>query len=73
MSKREVDSNAKRIWQLLGDNCTRSYKYLKEKTGLDDFEMGMAIGWLMASDMVVQEKSRGDDVMLSGCVNVYIG
>ena len=72
MSKRELDRDAKKIWQLLGDNCKRSYRYLKEKTGLGDFELGMAIGWLMASDMVTQERS-GDDMYLSGCVNVYIG
>ncbi len=72
MSKKEIDSNAKKIWQLLRDNRKQSHRSLKEKTGLSDFELGMAIGWMIASDMVVHEKSQ-DGFYVSGCVNVYIG
>lgn len=71
MNKNEIGLNAGKVWQLLSDNAKWSYGTLKMKSGLEDKELGAALGWLAREDKI--EMYDEEDLYISLGVNVYIG
>lgn len=72
MDKREIGLNAGKIWGLLSNNEKWSYGDLKQKSELNDRELGAAIGWL-ARENKVELYECGEELYIYLCVNVYIG
>lgn len=72
MNKVEIKLNARRIWNLLSDNDRWSYEKLKQATGLDEFNLHAALGWLAREDKIIIEETRNSYYCYTG-VNVYIG
>ena len=72
MDKMEIGLNAGKVWQLLSDSDKWSYGKLKKKSGLEDRELGAALGWLAREDKIEFEQQE-DDLYVFLCVNVYIG
>ena len=52
MNKSEIGLNAGKVWQLLSDYAKWSYGALKKKSGLEDKELGAALGWLAREDKI---------------------
>lgn len=72
MNKNEIGLNAGKIWQLLSDNAKWSYGTLKNKSGMEDYELGAAIGWLAREDKIEMYQEQ-EELYISSQVNVYIG
>ncbi|TWV09874.1 winged helix-turn-helix domain-containing protein [Bacteroidaceae bacterium HV4-6-C5C] len=72
MDKREIGSNAGKIWKLLSDNAKWDYGTLKRKSGLKDKELGAALGWLAREDKIEFYQDE-DELYIYLGVNVYIG
>lgn len=58
MEKNRIRANAIRLRKQLGFPLNRrwSYSELKERLGLDDFELSLAIGWLARENDIVIER-----------------
>ena len=72
MDKREIGLNAGKVWLLLNDYARWSYGDLKRKSGLNDKELGAALGWLAREDKIEIHQEE-DELHISLGVNVYIG
>lgn len=72
MKKVEIGLNAGKVWRLLSDNAKWKFEALKEKSGLNDRDLGAALGWLAREDKI-EIHSEGDELCVSLGVNVYIG
>ena len=72
MNKSEIGLNAGKVWQLLSDYAKWSYGALKKKSGLEDKELGAALGWLAREDKIEMYEDNGE-LYVSVGVNVYIG
>ena len=72
MDKTTIGFNAGTVWALLCDNNRWSYNDLKQKSGLNDLELGVAIGWLARENKIEIENDQGQ-LFLFLNVNVYIG
>lgn len=72
MDKMKIGFDAGTVWQLLSNNEKWSYGSLKKKSGLKDYELGAAIGWLAREDKIQFEQEE-EDLYVFLCVNVYIG
>lgn len=72
MDKREIGLNAGKIWGLLSNNEKWSYGDLKDKSELNDRELGAAIGWLARENKVELYECEAE-LYVYLCVNVYIG
>lgn len=72
MNQVEIKLSAKRIWNLLSDHNRWSYEKLKQTSGLDEFNLHAALGWLAREDKIIIEETRSSYCCYTG-VNVYIG
>lgn len=72
MNKSEIGLNAGKVWRLLSDNAKWSYRVLQENSGLEDRELGAALGWLAREDKIEIHQEE-DELYVSLGVNVYIG
>lgn len=72
MDKKEIGLYAGRVWRLLIDNSRWTYTELKRGSGLNDSELGAALGWL-AHENKIEFDQDGDGIYVSMYVNVYIG
>lgn len=72
MNKNEIGFNAGKVWQLLSNNQRWTYNALKSASGLDDLELGAAIGWLAREDKI-EIYQNDDDLYLYLYANIYIG
>lgn len=72
MNKSEIGLNACKVWQLLSDYDKWSYSTLKRQSGLEDNELGAALGWLAREDKIILSQ-EADELYISLGVNVYIG
>jgi hypothetical protein len=72
MNKNEIGLNAEKVWNLLGNYDRWDYSALKRKSGLQDAELGAAIGWLAREDKIMLYQDKGQVYVFLG-VNVFIG
>lgn len=72
MNKIEIGLNAGKVWHLLCNNARWTYADLKEKSGLDDTQLGAALGWLAREDKI-EFYPEEEQLFLSLGVNIYIG
>lgn len=72
MNKSEIGLNAGKVWRLICDNAKWSYGTLKKESGLNDLELGAALGWLAREDKIEIHQEE-DEFYVSLGVNVYIG
>lgn len=72
MNKKDIGLNAGKIWQLLCDNASWTFAALKRKSGLQDQELGAALGWLSREDKI-EMRQEEEELYISLGVNVYIG
>ncbi len=72
MDKTAIRSNATKIWKLLSNNDRWPYEALKITTGLNDTELGAAIGWLACQNKIDFERSKNQLYFFLN-VNVFIG
>lgn len=72
MNKKEIGLYAGKVWRLLADNSRWSYNELKKKSGLNDSELGAALGWL-ARENKIDFDQDGEEIRVFMYVNVYIG
>lgn len=72
MNKTTIGLNAGTVWGILSNNVRWTYEELKLVSGLNDVELGAALGWLAREDKIEIEK-ESEDVILFLSVNVYIG
>ena len=67
------------MWRLLNSGSQRRWKFfeIKEVMGLNDAELGSAIGWLTCEDKIQFElehhNSKDEKAYLHLMLNVYIG
>lgn len=61
MDKHVIGENAGIIWRLLNNGERWEYEQLKEKSGLSDRDLNLAIGWLAREDKVCFERSKCQD------------
>ncbi len=61
MDKHVIGENAGIIWRLLNNGERWEYEQLKEKSGLSDRDLNLAIGWLAREDKVSFERSKCQD------------
>ena len=54
MDKHIIGENAGRVWRLLSSDDQRRWEYseIKDILGLNDAELGSAIGWLAREDKI---------------------
>ena len=54
MDKYIIGENAGKVWRLLNSDHLRKWEFseIKKITGMDDAELGSAIGWLAREDKV---------------------
>ncbi len=54
MDKHIIGENAGRVWRLLSSDEQRRWEYseIKDILGLNDAELGSAIGWLAREDKI---------------------
>ena len=78
MDKYTTGENAGKVWCLLTSDHLRKWEFseLKNITGMDDAELGSAIGWLAREDKVHFElehhNSKAEKAYLYLMLNVYI-
>ena len=72
MNKMAIGLNAGKIWKLLSNNEKWSYGALKRMSGLQDKELGTAIGWL-ARENKIEFYDQEEELYVYLCVNIYIG
>lgn len=70
MDKQEIGLYASRIWRLLIDNSRWTFIDLQRSSGLNDSELGAALGWLAHENKIDFD---GEGIRVSMHVNVYIG
>lgn len=79
MDKYIIGENAGKVWHLLNSGSQRRWEFseIKEVTGLNDAELGSAIGWLAREDKIQFElehhNSKDEKAYLYLMLNVYIG
>jgi Uma2 family endonuclease len=72
MNKQEIGLSAGLVFQILSDNAKWSYKDLKQKSKLNDKELGATLGWLARENKIEFEQTE-EELFIYLCVNVYIG
>lgn len=72
MKKIEIHFNAKRVWHLLSDHNRWSYEKLLKASGLSEFDLQTALGWLAHENKIEFEKTCNGYYCFTG-VNIYIG
>lgn len=55
MDKNTIGSNAGMVWRLLSDQRRWTYNDLKQSTGLSDYALCAAIGWLARENKIAFE------------------
>lgn len=77
MDKHIIGENAGRVWRLLSSDDQRRWEYseIKDILGLNDAELGSAIGWLAREDKIQFElehhNSKDEKAYLYLMLNVY--
>lgn len=77
MDKYIIGENAGKVWRLLNSDHLRKWEFseIKKITGMDDAELGSAIGWLAREDKVQFElehhNSKDEKAYLYLMLNVY--
>ncbi|MCM0221089.1 winged helix-turn-helix domain-containing protein [Bacteroides fragilis] len=72
MEKHTIGLNAGHIWQILSDNEPRTYKQLKEESGLAERDLNMALGWLAREDQIeIEQGPDKDEFVFSIYFNNY--
>lgn len=78
MDKYIIGENVGKVWRLLNSDHLRKWEFseIKKITGMDDAELGSAIGWLAREDKVQFElehhNSKDEKAYLYLMLNVYI-
>lgn len=72
MNRKEIVSYSGRVWRLLINNSKWSISELKRRSGLNDSELGAALGWLAHENVIDFDQSK-EEIQVSMNVNVYIG
>lgn len=72
MNKKEIGLYAGIVWRLLVDNSRWNFAELKKRSGLSDYELGAALGWLAHENKIVIDQND-DNIHVSTYVNIYIG
>ena len=72
MDKNEIGLYAGKVWRLLIDNSRWTFTDLKRRSGLNDSELGAALGWL-AHENKIDFDHDDEGIHVSMYVNVYIG
>lgn len=72
MNKKEIGLYAGKVWRLLVDNSRWTFTDLKRRSGLNDSELGAALGWLACEDKIDFDQD-GEEIQVSMYVNVFIG
>lgn len=72
MNKNEICLYASKVWRLLIDNSSWTFTELKRRSGLNDSELGAALGWLAHENKIDFEQDE-EGIHVSMYVNVYIG
>lgn len=78
MDKYIIGENAGKVWRLLNSGDQRKWEFseIKKATGLNDAELGSAIGWLAREDKIQFElehhDSKDEKAYLYLMLNVYI-
>lgn len=52
MTKNEIGCNAGIVWRLMSNRYLWTYAELKEKSGLSDWDLLTAIGWLARENQI---------------------
>jgi len=52
MNKKKIGVNAGIIWNLLNDHCKWNINEIKDSSGLSEFEILTAIGWLARENKI---------------------
>lgn len=72
MNTKEIRTYAGKVWKLLVDNSKWTFTELQRRSGLNDTELGAALGWL-AHENKIEFDQRSEEIHISVSVNVYIG
>lgn len=72
MNKREIGLYASKVWHLLVDNSRWNYTELKRRSGLNDSQLGAALGWL-AHENKIDIEQDDENIYVSMYINVFIG
>ena len=64
MDKHVIGENAGIIWRLLNNGERWEYEQLKEKSGLSDRDLNLAIGWL-ARENKIFIRQKDDEIWVS--------
>jgi len=72
MDKTAIRLNATKIWKLLSNNTRWAYEELRKESGLNDTELGAAIGWLACQNKIDFER-KSNQLLFFLNVNVFIG
>lgn len=72
MNKNEIRLYAGKVWRLLIDNSRWTFNELQKRSGLNDSELGAALGWLAHENKIDFDYDE-DGIHVSMYVNVYIG
>lgn len=73
MDRVQIAFWAGKVWQLLSNNSRWTYSELKKKSGLNDVELGAALGWLAKEDKIIfdDEDTHFRVFLYSSCENFF--
>lgn len=74
MDKYIIGENAGKVWRLLNSDHLRKWEFseIKKITGMDDAELGSAIGWLAREDKVQFELEHHNSKDEKGILVSYV-
>ena len=77
MDKHIIGENAGRVWRLLSSDEQRRWEYseIKDILGLNDAELGSAIGWLAREDKIqfeLEHHNSKDEKAYAECIFLIV-